>query len=443
MSRSLSRRVVFGAVFGSVLVGAFTLIGLRLARPLVHRAVIEYRLNAIDFSKCSASPKSWGWVSGDISLYGYQSSGRSLNPGAPAIEPALLQRAREKEGVAIRSSSGRTVFVIVRNVEGPCSVIRGTTNGPGRAPVKWIVVVLMGAILFGTIFAALGTLFLVVRPLRARIEALSNAARDVGSESFTPESGTSDALGDIANVLAESNTRILQTQATLELRNRALEQHLAEIAHDLRTPLASMHLALESLATNSSEPVQYEAQRALADVMFLSSLVDNLHHGTRLRHEVQVTSGRVDLSDLIRRLEHRFTIVGRHREIQVGANTPEFPVLVGCTPAQAERSEANLNKNEVEHNHRGGHVAIKLGVLDEGERFQLSIADDGPGIPDEILASLQNESFILDEARSRGPGLGNMITQEVARRAGWSIQYTKLMPRGLEVRLEGPVDMST
>ena len=109
---------------------------------------------------------------------------------------------------------------------------------------------------------------------------------------------------------------------------------------------------------------------------------------------------------------------------------------MGCTPALAERAVGNLIQNAVEHNHRGGHVAIKLGVLDEGERFQLSIADDGPGIPDEILASLQNESFILDEARSRGPGLGNMITQEVARRAGWSIQYTKLMPRGLEVRLE-------
>ena len=185
MSHSLSRRVVFGAIFGAVLVGVFTLIGLRLVRPLVHHAVLDYRISGIDFSKCSVSPSTWGWVSGDISLYGYDYSGRSLNTDAPAIEPAILQRARDTGGIAISSSSNRTVFVLVRNAEGPCSVIRGTTNGFGAAPVKWIVVALIGAILFGALFASLGTLALVVKPPRARIEALSKAARDVGSDSFT------------------------------------------------------------------------------------------------------------------------------------------------------------------------------------------------------------------------------------------------------------------
>ena len=74
--------------------------------------------------------------------------------------------------------------------------------------------------------------------------------------------------------------------------------------------------------------------------------------------------------------------------------------------------------------------------------IELLVVDDGPGIPDETLASIQNESFILDEARPRGPSLGTMITQEVARRAGWSMRYTRLAPRGLEVRLEGAVVVS-
>ena len=107
----------------------------------------------------------------------------------------------------------------------------------------------------------------------------------------------------------------------------------------------------------------------LADVVFLSSMVENLHQATRLRHEVEVTAGRVELCELIRRVEKRFTIVGRHGDIEVAANTPESEVWVACTPALAERAVANLVQNAVEHNQEGGHVAIKLEIIDGGARF--------------------------------------------------------------------------
>ena len=91
------------------------------------------------------------------------------------------------------------------------------------------------------------------------------------------------------------------------------------------------------------------------------------------------------------------------------------------------------------------HVLSVFGDRDEVLRLNplgkvpALIIDDGEGMPSETLASLQNESFILDDARPRGPGMGMLITQEVARRAGWSVHYTQLTPKGLEVRLEGPV----
>ena len=181
--------------------------------------------------------------------------------------------------------------------------------------------------------------------------------------------------------MSESHTRILRAQYTLEEKNHALEHHLAEVAHDLRTPLSSMHLALETLATESSGPIQKEARRALADVVFLSSMVENLHQATRLRYEVEVTSGRVELSDLVRRLEMRFSIVGRHAKVEVAANTPEFEIWVACMPSLAERAVANIIQNAIEHNQEGGHVAIILNLLDGGERFQLSVIDDDQEYP--------------------------------------------------------------
>ena len=126
-------------------------------------------------------------------------------------------------------------------------------------------------------------------------------------------------------------------------------------------------------------------------------------------------------------------------QIEVAANAPEEEIWVACMPSLAERAVSNLVQNAIENNQEGGHVAIILERLDGGRRFKLSVIDDGSGMPPETLASLQSDSFILDEARSRGPGMGMLITHEVARRAGWSVHYTQLTPTGLKVQIEGPV----
>ena len=67
MTQELSRRVLLGTVLGCLLVGGFTILGFRLARPLIQHAIIEHRISGIDFSKCNASPETWGWSSGVIS----------------------------------------------------------------------------------------------------------------------------------------------------------------------------------------------------------------------------------------------------------------------------------------------------------------------------------------------------------------------------------------
>ncbi|MEM9492953.1 MAG: ATP-binding protein [Myxococcota bacterium] len=94
-------------------------------------------------------------------------------------------------------------------------------------------------------------------------------------------------------------------------------------------------------------------------------------------------------------------------------------------------------QNAVDHHEESGHIAITLAVTDAGQSFELFVAGDGPGLPGETLASLDEDSFLLDSARRRGPAPGMLITAEVARRAGWSLDYRPLEPRGLSVRVTG------
>jgi signal transduction histidine kinase len=416
-----------------------TVLGLLVARPAIQQAGLEAQLKGFDYDACIAAPASWGWSSGDVSFAAYDRSGHSENLESPPVEARLLRQAIATEEVAAEDAAGLVVFVVPYAPDGPCAVLRLSSRDVSAAVGPRLLGVLGVAVLVAMVLAALGTHWLAVRPLEARIKRLAVAARAVGSEAFAPQPTNSDALGYIDEVLSQSHRRIVEVREALEQRNLALEEHLAGIAHDLRTPLSSMHLALEAVAAEADSPLQPAARRALADVVYLSSIVENLHHATRLRHEVDVSSGAVELCDLVGRLEQRFDIVGRHAQVEVAASVPEREVWAACTPALAERAVANIIQNAVEHNPEPGHVAITLSLLDDGRRFELVVADDGPGLPESTLASLENESFVLDVARQRGPGLGMLITAEVARRAGWSLSYEALEPVGLLVRLEGGV----
>ena len=119
---------------------------------------------------------------------------------------------------------------------------------------------------------------------------------------------------------------------------------------------------------------------------------------------------------------------------------PEQPTPVRCSPAFAERALANLIHNAIDHGSEGGNVAVLL--ESSGGRFSLAVMDDGPGVPDAQLADLSAATFRTDMARQRSTGLGLAITNEVARRAGWTIRYSRMEPTGLRVHIEGDTSSS-
>lgn len=444
LSHPFSTRILVGVVLGVALAGLLLMVGVFRSRPAIRLAMVQHMVTTMDVEACKESPADWGTHQGEMSVYAYEPDGQAANPAAPRLEPELLERVlRTGSAVIVDVGDRRSISVLPVERDGPCAVIRIQGRTPDGGVMRDFLVVLWTSVFGGMVAAAVGTLAFVVWPLRVRIAVLSEAANGVGTDDFAAPEYREDALGHIAEVLSESHARIIDTRLALERRNEALEQHLGEIAHDLRTPLASMQLSLEALIPNTSGPAQAESRRALSDVVYLSSLVENLHLGTRLRQDVEVLGALVDLQELVDRLEKRFAIVGRHAGVEVAASIPDAPIWVACGPTLAERAIANLLQNAVEHNVEGGHVAVILTHVADGTRFELTIADDGPGLPTEVLATLASETFTSDEARPRGPGLGMLITREVARRAGWELSYEPTEPTGLRIRVTGPTVTAT
>jgi signal transduction histidine kinase len=280
--------------------------------------------------------------------------------------------------------------------------------------------------------AGFGSYWLTVRPLLGRIERIRDAATRVGEDDYAPaEDDVNDALSAIGSVLDGSHARIEQDRAELLSRHQALENHLAEIAHDLRTPLGSLLLAIGEV--DAAHPGSAATARAIGDAAYVTALVDNLHQAARLQHGLDPTLGECDLLDVVRRIELRFRALGAAKGVDVAASVPEGHLWVGCETALLERAVGNLVHNATIHG--AEHVAVLVDVT--GDSFVLSVLDDGPGMSEHAIADLALATFRSDPARRRSSGLGLAITHEIVRRLDWTFQLDAGPEGGLRARISG------
>ncbi|MED5371232.1 MAG: HAMP domain-containing sensor histidine kinase [Myxococcota bacterium] len=428
----VSGRVLASAVLSALVGTLLVALTLTASQQLMRDSMIRGMSSHADLGACEAAPEHWGANMSGFQVFAYDAQGNSRNPQAPPLEPSLLLAELDGELVALPDQGDqRERFGVRVRSDGPCAILRLTLTPPhAREELDPRTVLIGVATILAMTLVGLASWGLVVRPMQRRIEGIADSAGSVGHQDFEPPPPQQeDDLGTIARVLGESHQRIQTDRQELIARHKALEKHLAGIAHDLRTPLASMQLSLEALLEDG-----HDAQGALSDMVYLSSLVENLHQGVRLRHGLSAVDGQVELGELVERLGRRFSLIGKHSGIEVAVNTPERPVPVLCAPALAERALANLVQNAVAHNRPGGHVAVLLDL--HGDRFELRVLDDGPGLPADVMASLELPTFSEDQARQRGPGLGLLITREIAHRAGWEIAWEP-QEDGLCVRIEG------
>lgn len=435
MRLSLRTRVLVAMLIAGVV--AVLVVSQTIRASVEMQEPARWSLPPETLAACEADPVHWHQEVADmVTAWAYDGERRSMNPRAPPLEPALLDEVRRSGAAAGELSAGGRVDVRRIAPDGPCAVVRVVLVPPGDIRGALGTGLLAGAA-FAVLLVVGVAIGFVLQPLLARIARIRRAAEGVGSSGYTPVvDDVPDALGAIAGVLDASHARILANEAELRERQVALERHLAEIAHDLRTPLASLLLAVQELAP-VTPPRDPAVRRALDDAEYVNALVDNLHQGTLLRGPPDACAlGLVDLREIVERLEARFTALGAARGLAVAASVPDGAILAQGVPALAERAIANLVHNAVRHGAEGGHVAVILERV--GDTFELTVVDDGPGLPEAHLADLREATFRRDAPRSRSGGLGLAITLEAARRFGWDVRFEGAVPQGLRVVVCGP-----
>ncbi|AJY46878.1 ATP-binding protein [Martelella endophytica] len=267
----------------------------------------------------------------------------------------------------------------------------------------WIALIIIGSIAV-SVFAA----SMIMRPLRL----IQNAVGSIGPDGMlphVPETGPPET-----RMAARALNRLSShLKAATESRMRLV----AAAGHDLRTPMTRMRLRAEFIEEEA------EREKWLADLEELDRIADS---AIRLvREEVsRDTTAIVDLAALLREIVEGLAPLGMRVDLQA-----TVPVEIEAAPLAIKRALRNLIVNAATH---GGGATITLD-RDGGEAV-ITIADEGPGIPEDLLGQVFEPFFRVDLARRKtipGAGLGLAIAREIIERSGGHITIANRKPSGL------------
>jgi len=310
---------VFGAVVALVIADRVVSDGLgsQLAPLLANR--FDRRV-ARD---CVAAPTTWSmtlWRLWTMHGYAYdEQTGSSRNPAAPALRDDLVARLGPGPSASAIDLRGGGTLVFRTGAPAPCDLVQLTWHNPAAA--QRVGQVVGGSTIASALFASVLGLVAIVFPLVRRIRRLRTAATRVGeAEGYVVvhrEPG--DELDALGQVLDRAHVRIRDDARLLEDQREALERHLARVAHDLRTPLTSLQIALEYAADRVHEPAVRDALAgALRDAVYLAGLTYNLRLASKLRSGWNPADdvAEVDLVEVVTRIVDRARILARRRQIE-------------------------------------------------------------------------------------------------------------------------------
>ena len=315
--------------------------------------------------------------------------------------------ARLKHGHLLHSRRGghRMVYAMV---DGGSVMAFGPMPGPPKNAngniFLWLMAVL---VLIG--FAV----YLLLRPLQQRVDALAHAAQRFGEGSFHTRVALSkgDALARLGadfNHMADRIERLVQSR----------EELLRAVSHEMRTPLSRLFFLIDDgrHAKSADEKDRY-LDRIEGTLGEMNELVGELLTFVRLEKEREMPAREaVDTSILAETAKNLADQLGPGLSLEI----TDLPKTVYASPKLLKRAFQNLVVNAAKH--ANARIGIS-GEITQGQAV-LRVFDDGPGIPPELEEKIFEPFFRLEGSRPGSPegsGLGLAIVKRVMERHGGSV----------------------
>lgn len=273
-----------------------------------------------------------------------------------------------------------------------------------------------------TFFVGLLLLHYLTRRLR-RLDRAMTEFRDGGFTCFDPTAGldtsSRDEIGRLGRSFAEMATRIHSQVMALRESDRLRRELLANVSHDLRTPITSVKGYLETLLLKADQ-LSREEQRDYLEIAIrhserLGRLVEELFELARLESGHRPLQRETfSLAELAQDVVAKNRIWADRKQVQLDAEIPEDLPFVDADIGLMERALQNLIDNALGHTSAGGRVCVSLEA--QPGTVRVRVTDTGEGIPPEEIPYIFDRFYQVRRGEQGGERSGAGLGLAIVRR---------------------------
>ncbi|UUZ82524.1 cell wall metabolism sensor histidine kinase WalK [Paenibacillus sp. P26] len=237
---------------------------------------------------------------------------------------------------------------------------------------------------------------------------------------------------------------VLQDVTGQEKLEQSRREFVANVSHELRTPLTTIKSYLEALEDGALEEPQLAGKFvsvARNETERMIRLVTDLLRLSRLDSKQAIISKEATVvADMLEEVADRFSFQLERRAIAVDIDVQPNVKEIMLDRDRIDQVLDNLVSNAIKYTPEGGHIRIYAGMPEE-RVLEISVQDNGIGIPKKDLERIFERFYRVDKARSRnmgGTGLGLSIAREIVKAHGGTIQLESELGHGTKVTFTLP-----
>jgi len=278
--------------------------------------------------------------------------------------------------------------------------------------------------------------FLLSRRVLAPVKALTSAARQMGRGDFSQRVQVKDKgeVGELANTFNFMTSNLKRAE-------QLQRNMVADIAHELRTPLSNLRGYLEAVRDGVIKPDADTIRSLDEEAALLSRLVDDLQELSLAEAgELKPVCQAENIGELIKQTVGGLQAQAATKGLSVSVDLPDRLPAVNIDSPRISQVLRNLLENAIAHTAEGD--AITVTAAQQGNWVEVSVVDTGEGIPAEGLPNIFERFYRVDKSRARttgGSGLGLTIAKRLVEAHGGTIQAHSERGKGSRFSFTVPV----
>lgn len=283
--------------------------------------------------------------------------------------------------------------------------------------------------------------WLLAKSFTKPLLALNRASNEIGNGNLGTRIKKYDQRSDEFGTLSKSFNKMAEQ---LETNITAHKRLLADVSHELRSPLTRMQLAIALIEKNINSPAEQEKHIARCEMEAdrLEDMIEDVLTLSRLEHNHKtLTLVPSELNKVIKHCIQDCQYLADDKNVSIKLDAPET-ILMSLDDKLLSSAMNNIIINAIKYSPE--HKSVCVNITNNDGAVHLSIEDQGPGVPEEKLNELFKPFFRVGNARDRatgGTGLGLAIAQQAVELHKGSISATNIVGEGLCVDIMLPINL--